>query len=216
VVLDAVGSNPITRPRNSLFEMPLFSTTKQPSIITGLSYLPQYISKQEELELIKTIDKQSWLTSLKRRVQHYGFRYDYKAKKITTDLKLGNIPAWLFDYCLKLKNDHLFDEIPNQVIVNEYLAGQGIAKHVDCEGCFGNTIASLSLESPYLMDFTHQKTGQKTSLLLEPQSLLLMQNDARYLWQHSIANRKTDNYQGLVIKRGRRISLTFRNVLVKD
>ncbi len=38
--------------------------------IDGLHYIPDYISVDEEEALLKAIDQQSWMTDLKRRVQH--------------------------------------------------------------------------------------------------------------------------------------------------
>ena len=52
-------------------------------------------------------------------------------------------------------------------------------------------------------------------LLLEPRSVLVMQDDARYQWKHSIPVRNTDTYDGAKIVRARRLSLTFRNVIPK-
>ena len=51
--------------------------------ISGLIYLPEYISPQHHDWLIEQIDSQPWDTSMKRRVQHYGYRYDYKARQVT-------------------------------------------------------------------------------------------------------------------------------------
>jgi alkylated DNA repair dioxygenase AlkB len=87
---------------------------------------------------------------------------------------------------------------------------------VDCIPCFGDTIASLSLGSGCLMDFTHSNTAQKTSLFLPPRSLLLLQSDARTHWQHGIAKRKSDVVDGVKVHRGRRVSLTFRNVTLRS
>jgi alkylated DNA repair dioxygenase AlkB len=64
-----------------------------------------------------------------------------------------------------------------------------------------------------MMDFAHRKTSEKSSLLLEPRSLLVLTGDARYVWQHAIAGRKTDRYNAQIIQRTRRISLTFRKVV---
>jgi alkylated DNA repair dioxygenase AlkB len=45
---------------------------------------------------------------------------------------------------------------------------------------------------------------------LESRSLLILTCDARYKWKHGIALRKSDNG----VKRQRRISLTFRKVIL--
>ena len=183
-------------------------------VITGLSYIPHYIDESTEAALLELIDRQPWMNDLKRRVQHYGWRYDYKARNVTSDLRIGALPDWLQTYALRLQQAGLFEETPDQVIINEYQPGQGISAHIDCVPCFADTIASLSLGSPCVMDFAHSKTGQKSSLLLEPCSLIVLTGDARYVWQHAIAARKTDRSNGQIIQRTRRISLTFRKVIV--
>lgn len=193
--------------------VPLFPEEDNTNI-PGLSYRPNFIDETTEEKLIRTIDKQPWLTDLKRRVQHYGYRYDYKARSVSPDLKLGDIPAWLMPYCERLQCEGLFDRVPDQVIINEYQPGQGIAPHIDCTPCFGETIASLSLGSTCLMNFTHNETGQSQPQFLEPRSLVVLSNEARYEWQHGIAHRKMDKIDGETLPRKRRLSLTFRTVVL--
>lgn len=194
----------------SLFE----EATPIAPTISGLSYITKYIDESAEAVLIDTIDAQPWITELKRRVQHYGWRYDYKARNVTNASRLGAFPDWLQCYATALQQAGLFAETPDQVIINEYQPGQGISAHIDCIPCFAETIASLSLGSSCVMDFTHSKTGKKSSLLLEPRSLLVLSGDTRYVWQHAIAQRKIDKHNGQIIQRTRRISLTFRKVTV--
>ena len=54
-----------------MFE-PADGTLQSKEQITGLKYIVNYISKGEEQELVALIDKQPWLSELKRRVLHYG------------------------------------------------------------------------------------------------------------------------------------------------
>lgn len=63
------------------------------------------------------------------------------------------------------------------------------------------------------MLFSDVKQGQEVPLLIEPRSLVVMQGDARYSWKHSIPPRKKDTYEGRIIERSRRVSLTFRTIL---
>jgi alkylated DNA repair dioxygenase AlkB len=183
------------------------------SSIPGLTYIPEYIDQRQEDELIRIIDRQPWMNDLKRRVQHYGYHYDYKARSVAPESRLGPLPEWLTPYCDRLRAEGFFPQPPDQVIVNEYQPGQGIAPHVDCVPRFTDTIASLSLGSICVMEFTHVGTWQKIPVLLEPCSLVVLSGDARYCWQHSIPHRKNDRYNGSVFPRGRRLSLTFRRVV---
>jgi hypothetical protein len=42
----------------------------------GLLYAPAFIAESEEQTLLARIDREPWRKDLKRRVQHYGYRYD--------------------------------------------------------------------------------------------------------------------------------------------
>lgn len=158
--------------------------------------------------MLKLIDIQEWNLDLKRRTQHYGYKYDYTARSIDSSYYLGAMPYWIDELCNKLHGAGTFIEKPDQVIINEYMLGQGIASHIDCVPCFEDIICSLSLFSGCIMDLTNDNV--KKSIYLEPRSLLILKGDARYKWKHGIAARKSDN--GL--KRQRRISLTFRKVIL--
>lgn len=181
--------------------------------IEGLEVIPDYITAAEEAALIATIDQQVWQHDLKRLVQHYGWKYDYTARRVDASMRLGELPEWLTRYGAAMQREGVFPQAPDQVIINEYQPGQGIAAHVDCVPCFTDVIASISLGSFCMMEFTHGKTGEKVPILLEPRSLLVMRDAARYHWKHGIAPRKSDVYGGVRLPRARRLSLTFRKVV---
>ena len=96
---------------------------------------------------------------------------------------LVNCPIWLKILSESLYREGYMIEVADQVIVNEYLPGQGISAHIDCEPCFHKTIASLSLNSGCVMDFTDKsdKTN-KIPLWLAPRSLVVLSDNARYNW----------------------------------
>src|SRR5262249_50640131 len=121
---------------------------------------------------------------------------------------------WAAELARRLHREGWFDEVPDQLIVNEYQPGQGIAKHVDCVPCFGKTVVSISLGSTCVLEMAQGK--QKVPLLLEPRSAVVLQGDARYRWTHAIAGRKQDRWGDKVLPRGRRLSLTFRKVLLEE
>lgn len=184
----------------------------QMSILQGLLYIPDYITRDEEDDLLEKIDTGIWLHDLKRRVQHFGYKYDYRARNIDAGMRLDSLPKWLLKLAVKLHLDGHFKEVPDQVIVNEYEPGQGISPHIDCEPCFADTVVSLSLHSTAVMEFS--KEAEKISLLLEPRSAVVLAGKARYDWKHCIPSRKKDLFQGHVFPRKRRISLTFRKVIL--
>ena len=183
--------------------------------IAGLDYKEDYINTREHKQLLDQIKKQPWLHDLKRRVQHYGYKYDYKARRIVRDMLIGKLPEWLEEWAEKLCEDGHMPEVADQVIVNEYKPEQGISRHIDCEPCFQNTIVSLSLGSGCVMDFTNKfdKT-KKIPVWLAPKSIVVLKDEARYEWLHGIAPRKSDTWDGHKVARERRVSLTFRKVII--
>lgn len=171
------------------------------------------ISEQEEIELVHQIDSEKWMTDLKRRVQHYGYRYDYKAHKIDSSMKIGGLAEWIIDLINKLSQRMSSNFQFDQVIINEYLPGQGIAEHIDCVSCFADGIYSLTLNSGCTMEFLNTQTNEKMSKYLHRRSLLKLEGYSRYYWKHGIKAVKNDWVNGQKIPRGRRISITCRKVI---
>jgi len=180
--------------------------------IKGLTYIPNYIDKLEVNSFIDAINSEHWLSDIKRRVQHYGYKYDYKARSIDYSMFIGKLPPWAMTMAKRLFDEKHFDILPDQLIINEYEPGQGIANHVDCVPCFGDTVISISLGSSCVMDFINLRTKQKIEVMLESGSLVVLSGEARHNWTHGIAQRKTDKFNGIKTERQLRISMTFRKV----
>lgn len=175
------------------------------SVIKGIKIVENYISEEEERKLSQIIDEQIWDSSLKRRVQHYGYRYNYRDKNLAFKIP---VPDWLDYYCNKLYRDKILNHKPNQIIINEYMPGQGISPHIDRTDLFNDEVCSLSLSADIIMNF--DKGEFKLSNLIKRRSLCVLKGESRYNWRHGIASRKTDIVDGIKYSRGRRISLTFR------
>lgn len=175
--------------------------------IPGLTLAANFVSEDEERALLAEIDRASWSNELARRVQHYGWRYNYKARTVDRGDHLGPLPGWVNWLAIRLHERGLVDELPDQVIVNEYLGKQGISKHIDCIPCFRGAISMISLNEAWEMNFWPPR-GRKVSQLLERRSVAILKGPAREKWKHEIPSRKNEPW-GL---RGRRVSLTFRKV----
>ena len=177
--------------------------------VSDLVYWQDFLSPVEQTKLLHEIDARPWLNDLRRRVQHYGYRYDYKARRVNPDMFIGPLPSFLAELATRLFTTGLVTKIPDQAIINEYEPGQGITPHIDCEPCFGDFIATISLSSVYAMEFDDaQNVEESKSIKLGLGSCLVLSKDARYRWRHGIKARKTDDGT----PRGRRVSVTFRTV----
>ena len=207
----------LVTPRHINHEISGSTGLQDVSTVPGLKMFEEFLTPEEQAHCVERVDAatREWRNDLSRRVQHYGWRYDYKARAITPDMHIGALPDWLDKLAQKLYSDTgLFDRVPEQVIVNEYLPGQGIAMHTDHPG-FGPTVCTISLLDDWEMDFAeHWK--DKTPALLQSGSCVLLTDSARSGWQHGIAPRKTDSLDGGKRNRKRRLSLTFRTVLNRD
>ena len=171
--------------------------------IPGLGYLREYVTAEEEAQLTAAIDVGDWDTSWDRRRQYFGATYGRDAGPVRA------LPEWGLALAERMYRDGISERPFDQMLVNEYLPGQGIALHHDHKP-FDRTVVSLSLLSPCVMDFRQPDAGRRESLLLERRSLLILSDAARYDWQHGIARRKSDRWHGMVLQRARRLSVTFR------
>lgn len=180
-------------------------------LVPGLVYRSDLLDVHQEAALLRAVDALPWLADLKRRVQHYGYKYDYKARAISRSMFVGPLPVFAVELAGALVQAGLLTEPPDQLIVNEYIPGQGITPHIDCEPCFKERIVTVSLGSHCEMEFTPQDPERELrAIMLEPRSALLISGEARYRWKHSIRGRRSDHGR----PRSRRVSLTFRNVIL--
>lgn len=184
----------------------------QPHLPPGAGLIPDWITPAEEAALIDFLDGGDWSDELKRRVRHFGYRYDYRARVATPESRIGPLPDMLQRLGRRMVEQGNFASVPDQVIANEYLRGQGISAHVDCEPCFGDVVASLSLLSGCEMRFACLETGELRAVMLPPRSLLVLAGPARSNWTRAIPARQSDVIDGMRVMRQRRVSLTFRTM----
>ena len=62
--------------------------------IEGLNFVENFLTEEEEKNLLVEIDKSEWNNSLSRRTQHYGYVYNYTNK--SANQKAAPIPEWSF------------------------------------------------------------------------------------------------------------------------
>ena len=184
--------------------------------IPGLRYVPAFLSVEEQESVLRHVDENQWQNDLERRVQHYGWRYDYGARKVTRDMAIGDFPVWLRAIANQLCEANLYPEPPDQAIVNEYFPGQGIAMHIDRQ-CFGPVVATVSLGDAWEMVLRPLRADASKSvhLRLNPGSALILSGKARSHWLHGIMPRKRERVGQHWRPRERRVSVTFRTVLAQ-
>ncbi|XP_076681804.1 putative RNA/DNA demethylase ALKBH6 [Andrena cerasifolii] len=197
------------------------------------TYIPNFITEEEESEITKHVNNAplpKWTQLSYRRLQNWGGIPHPKGM-------IGEaMPRWLQKYVDKISSLHVFQEgkLPNHVLINEYLPGQGIMAHTDGP-LFHPIVTTINCGSHTLLDFYKrldksqpQELKLEFSFLLEPRSLLILQGDLYHNYLHSIAERDTDVIssstiknlaicgvefsEGEILKRDVRLSLTIRHV----
>jgi alkylated DNA repair dioxygenase AlkB len=176
--------------------------------VPGLRLVGGWLAPERHARLLEEIDHHPWTSALQRRTQHHGVRYDYRRRSIVTAPE--PLPSWLEPLAARLADEGILERPAEQVLVNEYLPGQGIAPHVDRQA-FGPVVATLSLGDAWPMRFD-SGAGHVVELLLPVGSLAVLSGPSRWTWRHGIAKRRTDPTAHGRRARSRRVSVTFRTL----
>ena len=192
--------------------------------VPGLLYIENFLTREEETELLQHINGPldvNWINekgrfggTLHRRNQQYGWKYNYETRAAE---KTSSMPEF-FDRLIDniMTKTSIVTERPDQVIINEYLPGQGITPHVDNVEHFGDIVIGVSLLAPTMMKFVELQNHENfTDVYIMPRSLYFITGTARYKFKHSISTDKYDIVNGKQKPRKKRISLTFRTVIKK-
>lgn len=176
--------------------------TLAPTTVSGVHYQDDYITKSQETALIAACDNGQWNHDYRRRVCVFG--RDYRRGE-----KGQPMPAALLALGQSLVREGLLKVLPQSAHVNEYLPGQGIGAHRDIESEQIDMVAIVSLNSGAVMNFSRLGRDD-VPFYLHNRSLLTIQGEALQRWMHAIPARKSDSLGGLIVPRGRRLSIVFR------
>ncbi|KAL0476624.1 hypothetical protein AKO1_006237 [Acrasis kona] len=185
--------------------------------IQGLYYIPNFLSDEEHDKSINTIRRNPWRKELARWQQFYETEdntpfsdFQWMVDKLYEEKMYESIPGGVFQ---KDKKNQ-----PTQLLVNRYIKNQGIGYHVEDPTMFGDVLLTVSFCNPIHISLKKDKS-EETSLdiLLEPKSLLVLKDDARYNWFHGIKRQNSFRLpDDTIIERGEnylRYSITMRRVL---
>ena len=166
----------------------------------GFVYVPEFLTPQEEQELLESLEKQEFHevvmhgVAAKRTVIHYGWSYGYESWTIAP---APPVPDWLEPARAKVAAWlDLQPEDLAEVLVSRYPPGAQIGWHRDAP-MFGERVAGLSLLSPCVMKFRKWRAKENRDVrshTLEPRSAYIIGGEARSKWQHSIPAVKSLRY----------------------
>lgn len=181
-----------------------------PEVPDGFVYRAQFISEEEERELLGQIDRIEFGpvrmhgVTAKRRVAHYGRGYEYDRATLSdaTPIPLFLLPLRERVAAFATKEADAFAE----ALVTDYPAGAPIGWHRDAPAF--DVVVGISLLSDCTMHFRrwpvkrHQTTpDERVTQVLQSRSAYILRGSSRTQWQHQIP-----------AVQSRRISITFRTL----
>ena len=170
------------------------------------------ICKRKTLDFLKA--SKDWFpvggSAKSREVIHYGYKYNYKSGNVKEEAtpfpEFAKKLVEIIKEKIPLENEKEF----SQCLINKYVDNQGIAAHIDAL-TFGKYICCFTLGRGANLHFS--KGDAHIDLYTEPNSLYIMSGEARYSWKHEMKKLIYDVVNGKKVKRGERISVTFRSIL---
>ncbi|MDB5020553.1 MAG: Alpha-ketoglutarate-dependent dioxygenase AlkB [Pedobacter sp.] len=178
--------------------------------LSGLFLYPDFIDEIREKQLLTEIDNQTWIVDYLRRLQYYGYRNELDKPYDLIPFPIP-MPPLIYQLSQEIVEQKILFQQPDQVIINEYVPGEGIKPHKD-RAYYENQICGVNLGSGCIMRFIRGKNQEVIDIEIPRRSLYVMQDDARKKWKHAIPPRKKDNIDGRLQHRERRVSITYRKV----
>jgi len=167
----------------------------------GFSYIPEFIGHDEELSLIREIEKIPLHTfkfhgyEARRKVASFGYDYSFDSNRLTEGKKIPRA----FHPLIEKVALHLKIAATDfaEVLLTEYPPGSVINWHRDAHPF--DIIAGISLLSDCtfrLRPYEKEKQGRGSvlSITTARRSLYVIRDESRTDWQHSIAPVKNLRY----------------------
>lgn len=184
-------------------QLPLFGAS--PDLPEGFAYQPQFVSPDEERELIARLAEVPFAPFQfrgyegRRRVFSFGWRYDFDGAGL---VQVDPIPDWLLplrDRAAEFAG--LAPEAFAHVLLTEYGEGARIGWHRDRPAF--ERVVGISLASPCVMQLRRWAGTrfERRAVTLAPRSAYRLLGSARSEWEHAIPAVTSLRY-----------SITFRNL----
>jgi len=170
--------------------------------VNSVLYVPDFLTENEESDLMKKIDLVEWkLSQSGRRKQDYGPKVNFKKQKVKIDGFEG-MPFYHAALLNKMAANGLGDYVPFELCNLEYDPARRstIEPHTDDTWIWGERLISINLGAGSVMTLWDQ-TDKIVYVPMQRRSLLCMFGHMRYHWKHSVLPEHITE---------RRIALTMR------
>jgi alkylated DNA repair protein (DNA oxidative demethylase) len=173
----------------------------------GFAYYPEFITLEEERQLLLFMKKLSWNefkmygVSAKRKIIHFGVGYEFMTKSITPAPAPPEELNFLTLKAAQVLNVGLEDM--KEILLTYYPKGSQIGWHYDAPAFEDLIGVSLAGHSLLKLREGEDNKANIINTVLEPRSCYSIRGIARWKWQHHIPPVSEDRY-----------SITFRTLKV--
>ncbi|MBA2709187.1 MAG: alpha-ketoglutarate-dependent dioxygenase AlkB [Tatlockia sp.] len=168
-----------------------------PNLLTNLVYIPEFINKEEEQNLLNQIEQLEWQKVIffnkeaKRKAVHYGLDYSFDTRSVSPTIPAPPFLTALIEKSAKLVN--LNPEDLPEILITYYPIEAGIGWHRDAP--VFDKIIGISL-----LNFCEMRLRKRSNhkeqfrVGLEPRSAYILSGAVRWGWEHSIFPLKSPRY----------------------
>ncbi|MFD0765468.1 alpha-ketoglutarate-dependent dioxygenase AlkB [Mucilaginibacter lutimaris] len=128
-----------------------------------------------------------------RRLQYYGYRNELEKPYNLVPFPLEML-VHMREFSAELVDKGIIQLVPDQVIINEYVPGEGIKPHTD-RMYYENQICGVNLGSGCIMRFIKGENEEVIDIEVPRRSVYVMQDDTRKKWKHAIPPREKRGYR---------------------
>jgi alkylated DNA repair dioxygenase AlkB len=155
----------------------------------GFQYADEFVTEAEESRLVthmealafKPFEYRGYIG--RRRIVEYGWQYDYSSNRAMTTNPLPDFLLPLRDRAAEFAG--VTPEKIVEAVVTEYAPGAPIGWHRDVPQF--DVVIGISLASSCRMRFRpYKREGKPVSVILQPRSIYVLRDAARWRFQHSI------------------------------
>jgi len=165
------------------------SPTQLLETIKGIYVEKDFITPDEERYLVEEINKEEWkLSQSGRKKQDFGPKVNFKRRKVKSQCFTG-LPSYSKFLTERIHQlDLLSSFIPVELCNLEYTPerGSSIDPHIDDTWLWGEHLVTINLLSTTILTLTKQDYQNEIQIPISARSLLVLHDDARYKWMHSI------------------------------
>jgi hypothetical protein len=145
--------------------------------LPGFYLYTDLIDETFEQQLLAEIDSQTWIVDYARHLQYYGYRNELEDPYDLIPFPV-EMPQLMRALSEQLVANNIVQLQPDQVIVNEYVPGEGIRPHKDRD-YYENQICGVNLGSGCIMRFIRGNNQEVRYIEVPQRSVYVMQDDAR-------------------------------------